>query len=171
VKSTAECRSADGFCDVAEECDGVDDLCPPDAFESSAVECRPAAGECDITELCTGDSAACPDDEKSEEVCSPSSGQCDPEELCDGISVDCPADVLWEDGEECDDGNPSTIDDVCHPGGECYGELQEPDAGVDTDVEEPVVPRKSNSGCGCVAAGDGDRDDSSWSLLATLLDS
>jgi GH25 family lysozyme M1 (1,4-beta-N-acetylmuramidase) len=80
------CRASAGVCDVPESCDGVNNNCPADGFQSGATVCRPAAGQCDDAETCTGTSAA------------------------------CPADGLAPDGTSCSDGNACTQADTCQAG-------------------------------------------------------
>jgi hypothetical protein len=48
-------------------CDGVNDNCPADAFQSSATVCRASRGTCDLAEHCTGSGAICPADAMSPE--------------------------------------------------------------------------------------------------------
>ena len=53
-----ECRSSKGVCDKAEQCDGVNAACPPDAFEDSSKTCGVAVDLCDVPAVCSGSSAA-----------------------------------------------------------------------------------------------------------------
>src|SRR5262249_33033392 len=112
------CRSAAGSCDLAELCDGISPLCPPDA-KSTGV-CRTSAGVCDVAESCDGVGNECPPDVKSTAVCRPSGGQCDVAEHCDGFNPNCPADALVPDGTACDDGDACSSGEVC-TGGVCGG--------------------------------------------------
>jgi hypothetical protein len=97
------CRAANGICDVAESCDGVNVFCPADGYVNSGVECRGSAGTCDVAEACTGSSPACPADGVvgSGTECRASAGGCDVAETCDGVSGACPADAVQSSGFEC----------------------------------------------------------------------
>jgi hypothetical protein len=57
------CRAAAGDCDAEEQCDGIDLLCPDDAFLDPATVCRAAASACDVDELCSDGGPACPADD------------------------------------------------------------------------------------------------------------
>jgi hypothetical protein len=62
IPAARVCRPAAGACDVAEVCDGVSTVCPPDAHVDAGAVCRAAAGACDAPESCDGVAAACPPD-------------------------------------------------------------------------------------------------------------
>src|SRR5262245_22291400 len=83
-----ECRPANGVCDVAEACDGINPGCPADGFAPSTTTCRASAGQCDVAESCTGTSGACPTDgfAPSTTACTGTSngGACDGTDSCDG---------------------------------------------------------------------------------------
>lgn len=116
LKSTAECRSSAGVCDVAEFCDGVSDTCPADAF-ATGNECRPSAGVCDMAEFCAGSGASCPADAfDAGTECRAAAGVCDVAEFCAGSSADCPVDGLEPDGTPCNDADICTIEDQCQSG-------------------------------------------------------
>lgn len=113
------CRVAAGTCDIAETCDGVSDVCPPDLYYDATFECRPhQPGDCDIPELCDGISAACPTDVlvAAGAECRPSAGVCDVAEQCTGYATACPVDVYAEDGVSCDPDSCA----FCSSGA-CYG--------------------------------------------------
>lgn len=85
----AECRAANGVCDVAELCDGTSVECPANVLRSNTFVCRAA----DATDLC------------------------DAPELCTGSSNVCPAaDVRLADGAACNAGRGACWSDVCCPG-------------------------------------------------------
>src|SRR5215468_280456 len=73
VAAGTECRAAAGDCDLAEVCDGILPLCPPNLFKPPQV-CRPAAGLCDLPEMCSGIGPMCPADvlQSAGFVCRPS---------------------------------------------------------------------------------------------------
>src|SRR5205823_8186190 len=75
------CRPAADTCDVAEQCDGASNTCPPDAYQPATAECRPSTGPCDPAERCTGSSPACPADVMAQDT--------DGDGVCDLID-DCP---------------------------------------------------------------------------------
>lgn len=87
----SQCRAAATSCDAAELCDGMSDVCPPDAPAAAGSTCR-ASG-----------------------------GPCDPAEVCDGTSFDCPADVVitaCADGDGCcPQGCDNSNDNDCAPVG------------------------------------------------------
>lgn len=98
------CRPASGVCDVAEACDGVDPVCPEDAFASRETVCRVAAGACDEAETCSGESKSCPEDEpfRGVKVCGAEVGQCEDERArCDGVHMSCPMNHAKADGSGC----------------------------------------------------------------------
>src|SRR5437667_57808 len=78
------CRTSAGVGDVAKSCDGVNNNCPADAFQSSTTVCRASAGVCDVAENCTGSGATCPADAKSTAQCRAAAGDCDIAESCNG---------------------------------------------------------------------------------------
>ena len=108
------CRQAAGVCDIAERCSGTGPDCPVDAFQSPTTICRAAAGGCDAPETCSGNAPSCPDDrlQPAGTTCRPAQDPCDQAELCDGATVACPPDVSKQDGDACDDGDPTTTS-VC----------------------------------------------------------
>lgn len=58
------CRAATEPCDVAETCNGLSPVCPPDVVQGAgAIACRAAASPCDLEERCDGLSRACPADQ------------------------------------------------------------------------------------------------------------
>lgn len=102
VAAGTECRAGAGACDVAEQCNGLDDDCPADAHLAIGTLCRPAAGWCDYPEYCAG-GAHCPADvvETAGTVCRSALGLCDIEESCDGVSGACPDDAIHPAEYEC----------------------------------------------------------------------
>ena len=122
-------------CDDSLFCNG-EDTC-------MSGECQHEGNPCDEGDEC---SSTC---DETEENCLAPSGTpcgssatpsaCDAPDTCDGTGV-CALNLL-ENGEPCDDLDPSTINDSCHPGGICQGE---PQTGF---FHHPP------SGCGCELAG------------------
>lgn len=92
------CRAANGTCDRAENCTGVGDECPLDAFAPPSQECRAAAGDCDAAESCTGYGRDCPPNVllPPTTVCRGLRGPCDVVEVCTGASADCPVDQFLD---------------------------------------------------------------------------
>src|SRR5262249_49325916 len=88
-------------CDVAENCDGVNNNCPPDGFRPATFQCRASAGACDPAETCPGSGPTCPADAKSVAVCRPVAGNCDAAESCDGLTNDCPPHLFLPPTEIC----------------------------------------------------------------------
>jgi hypothetical protein len=124
------CRLPMDACDAAELCDGVNPICPPDAYSPGSQVCRPGAGDCDPAELCSGFGPACPPDEIAAPtvVCRAASpGEvCDVSEFCDGVNVDCPADAVEPSGTLCR-GAAGVCDvvDVCDGSGKlCPGDAK-----------------------------------------------
>ncbi len=99
----AECRAAQGVCDVAEVCDGTAFTCPPDAFVPSDTECRAESGPCDRAESCTGATPECPADRVAlaGTICRAVAGDCDDDETCDGVNRGCPFDEFRPAGTVC----------------------------------------------------------------------
>ena len=64
AKSAAQCRASAGVCDVAENCDGVSNDCPADAFEPTTTTCTGTSngGVCDATDHCSGTADSCIDE-------------------------------------------------------------------------------------------------------------
>ena len=116
------CRDADGVCDIPEYCGG-DVHCPEDRYKVAEI-CRPTAGVCDAPDSCHGDSPDCPADvyKGSDFECREAAFDCDLPEVCDGESTACPADERIGEGEECNDGDPCTMNDRCDAEGECMGD-------------------------------------------------
>jgi hypothetical protein len=150
------CRAAAGDCDVAETCDGVNPVCPADAFLPDTNECRASAGICDIPEYCTGISAACPENEiePAITVCRVAAGVCDVAENCDGSSAFCPADLFEPDGtltgSSCGIGE-CVSDAVCTSGQEtCTPETPSSELcdGLDNDCDGEVDEDLGTTTCG-----------------------
>jgi hypothetical protein len=129
-----------GVCDVAEQCDGSNNACPPDGFASSATECRGVAGVCDVAESCTGSSADCPADDfaPSTVVCRAATpGEvCDTDEMCTGSSSVCPPNTGLPDGTNCDDstfcnGTQTCTANICGGGTDPCGLGQSCDEATD----------------------------------------
>jgi hypothetical protein len=106
---------------VAENCNGVSNNCPVDAFASSSTLCRGVAGVCDLAENCTGTSSVCPTDIKSTALCRGAAGVCDISESCDGVNNDCPANAFEPPTTAC--GDPTDTEcsnpDSCNGAGSC----------------------------------------------------
>ncbi|MBW2254844.1 MAG: hypothetical protein JRI25_09655 [Deltaproteobacteria bacterium] len=118
------CRPGSGDpCDPDEECDGVNDACPPDLIETGEVVCRAGSGDpCDPEETCPGEAGVpCPTDviEPYGTLCRSGSGDdCDPDEECTGnAEAPCPMNVVQPSGHICNAGSG----DVCDPDEECSG--------------------------------------------------
>ncbi len=99
----AICRPSAGACDVAETCDGLADVCPPDVRLTMGTVCRAIAGPCDLLDICDGVSAACPPDAVADPdtECRAASNGCDAPEVCNGVSALCSVDVLHPAGFTC----------------------------------------------------------------------
>ncbi|MDX2165860.1 MAG: hypothetical protein SF182_02310 [Deltaproteobacteria bacterium] len=97
------CRIASGDCDVAERCDGVASVCPPDAVQPAATVCRAALDVCDAPEACDGATVGCPADQRrpAGTLCRAALGSCDLSESCDGVQVECPPDALQPANTPC----------------------------------------------------------------------
>jgi hypothetical protein len=150
LKSTAVCRPSAGACDVAESCNGVDNDCPADTLQPSGEVCRAPAGVCDLAEQCTGTSAQCPADAKSTAECRPSAGICDVAESCDGTNDDCPADDFQPSSFEC-----RTSAGVCDPAEQCTGTS----ATCPADAKSTAECRASAGICDVSESCDGVNDD------------
>jgi hypothetical protein len=89
------CRSASGYCDLPEQCDGVSGTCPADLLVPSGFVCRPVRDLCDVAEYCDGADRACPLDAFAgpERRCRDAVDGCDIAEYCGG-ALSCPADML-----------------------------------------------------------------------------
>src|SRR5262249_35391636 len=85
------------ICDAAENCDGVNDDCPTDAFAPPTTICRASTlGQvCDAPEHCTGTGTSCPPDVLAPPttICRAAAGDCDLAEHCTGSSLNCPVDA------------------------------------------------------------------------------
>jgi hypothetical protein len=136
----AEC-TVDADCDDGKACS--QDICNAgyceNPIESDTTLCRQANGDCDAAEYCDGISPECPADYPQSDtyVCRASMDQCDVEETCDGVNLNCPSDYFRVDGTACDDGNPSTINDMCQYGA-CIGTFAEPTC-FGIDASDPSV--------------------------------
>jgi hypothetical protein len=88
------CRAQAGVCDVAENCDGSNTVCPADVKAGSGTPCRPAAGVCDQAEACDGSTDNCPANAflPSSTVCRSAVSVCDVAENCTGSGASCPGD-------------------------------------------------------------------------------
>lgn len=122
-------------CDDSLFCNG-EDIC-------MSGECQHEGDPCD-----EGDECASTCDETEENCLDPSGtpcgssetpSACDAADTCDGTGV-CSLNIL-ENGEPCDDLDPATINDSCHPGGICQGETT------------GALFHHPPAGCGCVLAG------------------
>lgn len=116
------CREANGDCDVAETCNGITSVCPPDAFAPlgqtcSAGVCSGRDGRCrgcvdgapcDPGRACARGELSCANDPPTcvaiplaaGTTCRPTAGDCDVAEVCNGSSSDCPVD-LYALGTTC----------------------------------------------------------------------
>jgi hypothetical protein len=154
----AVCREAVFSCDVEETCDGSAIECPADGYAPQGTPCRTAAGACDIGESCSGTAASCPADLflQAATTCRPSTGECDSAESCAGNSATCPPDAFRPDGQNCDDGNSSTVDDSCADG-LCVGTLLcDDDNPCTRDFAEPATGEcsfRTMPSPGCKLAG------------------
>ena len=108
------CRASTDECDPQETCDGVDTVCPGDAFTADGT-------------TCTDDGLGCTDDTCQTGVCShptqaagfvcrASTDECDPQETCDGVDTNCPGDLTTADGSACTDDGQGCTDDICAAG-------------------------------------------------------
>jgi hypothetical protein len=98
----AECRAAEGPCDVAETC--AAGVCPADGVAPAESLCRASTGDCDLADPCDGVAKDCVDAlSDAGTPCREARGDCDLEDVCDGLSAACPSDELL------------TEDDICRP--------------------------------------------------------
>ena len=115
------CRLANGPCDVAERCDGVSSLCPPDELATAGTACGDATETvCDRPDTCDGAGACQANLADVTTICRPDAGDCDVAETCDGNGA-CPADTFEPAGAACGDGGDTTCDDpdTCNGAGLC----------------------------------------------------
>ena len=62
LPSTTVCHAANGTCDVAEFCDGVNKTRGADKLQEAGYVCRATDDKCDLVEVCDGESRSCPED-------------------------------------------------------------------------------------------------------------
>jgi len=152
------CRAAAGICDVEEQCDGSNALCPGDGKKGPGTTCRAAADECDAAESCDGASDDCPDDAllAAGTICRQADDECDLDEQCDGVTASCPDDATKPDGAECFSGLGICADGTCMPNDEgssggsagAGGGSAAAGGGGSGSATQLIV-----SNCGCVIAG------------------
>ncbi len=139
------CRSAVGACDVAETCNGTNNVCPPNGIAVPGTVCRSAASVCDIAETCTGTSVSCPPDvfrgsSGGAFVCRSAAGSCDFPESCDGTGPLCPPDRVVPKTTVC-----RSSAGVCDVAELCDG--QRPTCPLDLFASATVVCRSSAGVC------------------------
>jgi len=151
------CRSASGYCDLPEQCDGVSGTCPADQLVPGGFVCRPVRDLCDIAESCDGTSPACPLDAFAgpERLCRGAADACDVAEYCSG-ALSCPSDVLgcFDAGPPLPDAGPpdvgardagSDANEMIDANAIDVGLEVGDDAGGDVDTSGP------GAGCSCHA--------------------